>query len=136
MNERASRAFRDYARLGLCGSCSALEIICKIRGICNDESGLDMLAVFDTLRLLEASGESDALKAVRAIYFQTATDRIRANEISLRIIRLSDELHCDERTIYRKLARVRAMWQTLRHASSADTLGSRAILSKILSAKE
>ena len=130
--ERAARAFRNYARLGLCGSHSAIEVICRIRGACSDEAGLDMLAVFDTLRLLEAAGEKDSLMAIKEIYFSTATERLRANEISLRILRLSHELHCDERTVYRRLERVRSLWHSLRSGSNLSYLGSRNILSSLL----
>lgn len=105
MTERAARAFRNYARLGLVGSRSAIDTVCKIRGICSDSAALDMLAVFDTLRLLEFLGDMIALRAVRDIYFATAGIKLHSNEITLRIRRLADEVHCDDRTIYRRLKR-------------------------------
>jgi hypothetical protein len=72
MTEKAARAFRCYARLGLNNECSALDAMCKIRGICTDSAALDMLAVFDTLRLLEFLDDRISLRAVNDIYFATA----------------------------------------------------------------
>lgn len=132
MTEKAARAFRDYARLGLCSSASALDIVCKIRGTCGDSAALDMLAVFDTLRLLELAGEKDALRAVRDIYFATAKKKIHSNEITLRIRSLADELHCDDRTVYRRLARARDMWYFLRSGEKKQTAGNRSLLTRLI----
>lgn len=132
ITEKAALAFRNYARLGLCESSSALDIVCKIRGICGDSAALDMLAVFDTLRLLEMMGETDALRAVRDIYFATAKKKIHANEITLRIRRLADELHCDDRTVYRRLEKARCMWHCLRSSEKKQTAGDRSLLTRLI----
>lgn len=132
MTERAARAFRNYARLGLVGSRSAIDTVCKIRGICSDSAALDMLAVFDTLRLLEFLGDMIALRAVRDIYFATAGSKLHSNEITLRIRRLADELHCDDRTVYRRLKKARDMWEYLRAREKKQTAGKRSLLTKLI----
>ncbi len=132
MTERAARAFRNYARLGLVGSRSAIDTVCKIRGICSDSAALDMLAVFDTLRLLEFLGDMIALRAVRDIYFATAGSKPHSNEITLRIRRLADEMHCDDRTIYRRLKKARDMWEYIRAREKKQTAGKRSLLTKLI----
>ena len=132
MSEKAALAFRNYARLGLCSSASALDVVCRIRGTCGDSAALDMLAVFDTLRLLGLAGESDTLRAVHDIYFATANRRIRSNEITLRIRRLADELHCDDRTVYRRLGKARDMWCFLRSGEKKQTAGDRSLLTRLI----
>jgi hypothetical protein len=132
MTEKAARAFRNYARLGLVGSRSAIDTVCKIRGICNDSAALDMLAVFDTLRLLEFLGDMIALRAVRDIYFATARSKLHSNEITLRIRRLADEMHCDDRTIYRRLKKARDMWEYIRAQEKKQTAGKRSLLTKLI----
>lgn len=132
MTERAARAFRNYARMGLVGSRSAIDTVCKIRGICSDSTVLDMLAVFDTLRLLELLGDVIAIRAVCDIYFATAGSKPHSNEITLRIRRLADELHCDDRTVYRRLKKARDMWEYLRAREKKQTAGKRSLLTKLI----
>lgn len=132
MTEKASRAFRNYARLGLCASKSALDTVCRIRGSCSDECALDMLAVFDTLRLLEVSGDTIALRAVRDVYFATAKKKPHSNEITLRIRRLADEIHCDDRTVYRHLQKARDLWYYVRASEKKQTAGERSLLTYII----
>ena len=91
-----------------------------------------MLAVFDTLRLLEFLGDMIALRAVRDIYFATAGSKLRSNEITLRIRRLADEMHCDDRTIYRRLKKARDMWEYLRAREKKQTAGTRSLLTKLI----
>ena len=128
--ERAVGAFRTYARLGLCREESAIAIICRIRGICGDRTALDMLAVFDTLRLLEISGEDLTLRAVKEIYLYPRG--YRKNELTLRVRRLADELHCDDRSIYRYLKKARDIWILLREKEKKQTAGDRSLLSSMI----
>lgn len=128
----AEQAFRTYARLGLCKSNSALEIICRIRGICTDTCAIDMLAAFDTIRLLELSNDTIAIRAINEIYFSTSFGPIRKNEISYRVRHLADELHCDDRTVYRRLKKVRDIWNTLREREKKQTAGERSLLSSMI----
>jgi hypothetical protein len=132
MTEKAARAFRSYARLGLAYSRSAIEIVCKIRGICSDNTALDMLAVFDTLRMLEFLGDKIAIRAVRDVYFATSKAKPLSNETTLRIRRLADEAHCDDRTVYRRLKRARDMWEFIRAKEAKQTAGKRSLLGELI----
>jgi hypothetical protein len=132
MTEKAARAFRNYARLGLAYSRSAIEIVCKIRGICSDNTALDMLAVFDTLRMLEFLGDKIAIRAVRDVYFATSKAKPLSNETTLRIRRLADEAHCDDRTVYRRLKRARDMWEFIRAKEAKQTAGKRSLLYELI----
>lgn len=128
--DRAIGAFRTYARLGLCREESTLGVICRIRGVCGDRTALDMLAVFDTLRLLEISGQALVLRAAKEIYLYPRY--YRKNEFTLRVRRLADELHCDERSIYRYLKKARDLWQSLRQKEKKQTAGDRSLLSSMI----
>lgn len=130
--ERALAAFRTYARLGLYRESSSLGVLCRIRGICGEGAALDMLAVFDTLRLLELSGEALALRSVKDIYFATAKKPLRSNEITLRVRRLADELHCDDRSVYRYLKKARDLWLALRQKEKEQTAGDRSLLNSLI----
>ena len=132
MNEKGAHAFRNYARMGLTSSRSMLEIISKIRGMCRDCTALDMLAVFDTLRLLEFLGDDIALRAVSDIYFATAQKKPEANQITFRIRRLADEMHCDDRTVYRRLKRARDLWAYIREKEKKQTAGKRGLLTRLI----
>lgn len=132
MKEKAAQAFRSYARLSLCNTSSALEILCRIRGICGERTALDMLAVLDTLRLLELDGDTLAIRAVRDIYFATAKKKLRANEITLRVRRLAYEAHCDDRTVYRRLEKARRVWYHIRSQEKKQTAGERSLLTKLI----
>jgi hypothetical protein len=132
MTEKAARALRNYARLGLVGSRSAIDTVCKIRGICNDSAALDMIAVFDTLRLLEFLGDKIAVHAIHDVYFATANKKTRSNEITLRIRRLADEMHCDDRTVYRRLQKARDMWEFIRSREKKQAAGKRSLLRELI----
>lgn len=91
-----------------------------------------MLAVFDTLRLLELDRDTLALRAVKEIYFATAKKRLRAGEITLRIRRLAYEENCDDRTVYRRLGKARDVWQFVRDREKKQTAGERSLLTKLI----
>lgn len=103
--QRAYEAFRRYARLGLDRRRMAVfQAYDCIRGVCRDEQDArDMLAVYDTLRLLVASDKQECIDAVRTVYFCGAGRRPRRNDVSYRVRRLAYDSHCDERTVYRRL---------------------------------
>ena len=132
LKEKAAQAFRCYARLSLCNCNSALQVLCRIRGVCGDRTALDMLAVFDTLRLLELDRDTLALRAVKEIYFATAKKRLRAGEITLRIRRLAYEENCDDRTVYRRLGKAREIWHFVREREKKQTAGERSLLTKLI----
>ena len=109
-------AFRKYTRLGLANDrLSPFDAYDRIRGVSKShEEALDLLAVYDTLRILKISGKSDIVAAVYAIYFDAINRKPKRNEISLKIIRSAYETHCDERTVYRQLQYVRKLYKLLR----------------------
>lgn len=108
-------AFRRYARLGLDRrTLSVFEVYDVIKGMTpNASAALDMLAVYDALRLLTASGQGECALAVRAVYFWGAGRRPRKNDVTYRIRRLAFDLHCDERTVYRRLETAKNLYATL-----------------------
>lgn len=132
MKEKAAQAFLSFARLSLCECQSPLHVLCRIRGICGESAALDMLAVFDTLRLLELEGDELALRAVREIYFAAARKRRRAGDTSLRVRRLAYEEHCDDRTVYRRLEKARRIWYFVRTREKKQTAGERSLLTKLI----
>ena len=110
------RIFRKFARLGLEREGLNPLRVCKIIDVCcmSKKTKLDMMAVSDTLRLLELEGEGEIASAVRAIYFSTASHRLAKNEISRRVCRYAVENYCDERTVYRRLTKARRLYQKVR----------------------
>lgn len=114
--DEAARVFRKFARLGLARERLNPMRIYKIIDVCcaSKRSKLDMLAVYDTLRLLDLSGDSEISSAVREIYFSTASHRLAKNEITHRICRYAAENYCDERTVYRRLDKARRLYLSLR----------------------
>lgn len=110
------RAFRKFARLELAnGESNPIQVYKRIDVLCHSHrTKLDMLAVFDTLRLLSLSGEEDTINALRDVYFASAKYRFSQNETS-RLIRKSAQLnYCDERTIYRRLHKARELYTRIR----------------------
>ena len=115
-NIGAARAFRRYAMYGFHKRrMKVFEVYSSIRGcVSNETVALDMLTVFDTLRLLSASGQSECADAVREIYFANRGRPMRKNELTLRVRRHAFENHCDERTVWRRLLRARELYGALR----------------------
>ena len=109
-------AFRKYTRLGLANNkLSAFDAYDRIRGVSkNRDEALDLLAVYDTLRILKISGKSEIVDAIYAIYFDAIIRKPQKNEISLKIVRYAYETHCDERTVYRQLQYARKLYKLLR----------------------
>ena len=110
------RIFRRYARLGL-GECdlNPIQIYKKIDVLCSSRrTKLDMLAVFDTLRLLELSDETETLIAIRRVYLEGRTHRVTKHELGRRVSELARDLYCDDRTIYRRLEKARELFEKTR----------------------
>lgn len=110
------RIFRKFARLGLVGrKMNPIQIYKKIEILCaSRRSRLDMLAVFDTIRVLELNGEDEALYALFAVYLEGIGYRLTKNEISRRISCVARDQFCDERTVYRRLEKVRDLYERIR----------------------
>lgn len=112
----AARAFRRYAMYGFHKRrMKVFEAYASIRGIMPDDTkALDMLTVFDTLRLLSASGQGECVRAVRDIYFANRGRPMKKNELTLRVRRHAIDNYCDERTVWRRLLRARELYTALR----------------------
>lgn len=69
-----------------------------------------MLAVYDTLRLLTYMNKREELRAIYEVYFTSRGRRLRRNDVSLRVRRFAVENYYDDRTVYRRLARVKRLF--------------------------
>ena len=110
------RAFRKFARLGLAeGELNPIQIYKKIDILCvSRRSKLDMLAVFDTIRILELMNDNDTLLAINRVYFDGRAHRVTKYELGRRVCALAQEQYCDERTIYRRLEKARNIFEKIR----------------------
>ena len=109
-------AFRKYTRLGLASdTLSPFAAHIRIRGVSRNESeAYDLLAVYDTVRVLKLLKKNDVLCAVKAVYFADIRTLQKRNTVSLRVLRHAYETSCDERSVYRKLEFARNLYSTLR----------------------
>ena len=112
IGDEAVRAFRKYARICPDSDHISYFDLCKrIRGaLGNDRDALKILSVYDTLKLLEALGNTDAADAVRSVYFEANGKAPRKNEISYRVRRFAMSYHMDERTVWRRLGEAKALY--------------------------
>ena len=110
------RTFRKFARLGLDSeSLNPIQVYKKIDVLCySRRARVDMLSVYDTLRLLWLDGDIDTIDSLRRVYFEGKAYRLTKYDISSRVLALATEKHCDERTIYRKLERARKLYEKIR----------------------
>ena len=110
--ERVSAAFGRYARYGFDRrDLHDFDMIDCIRGSVKDErEAREMLAVYDTLRLLKYMKKREELRAVQAVYFQRRGRRLRRREVSLRVRCFAAENYYDDRTVYRRLEAVKRLY--------------------------
>lgn len=117
-NERNEiiRVFRKFARLSIdferlnpMQAYKRIELLCTSR-----RSRLDMLAVYDMLRLLYLSDEAEIVDALYRVYFKGKGHRLTKHDIGARVLTLANENFCDERTIYRRLERARRLYERVR----------------------
>ncbi len=114
-SSKATAAFLRYARHGFHKrSLSDFDMIDCIRGsTASREEARDMLAVYDTLRMLRYMGKRETLRAVYEVYFVRQGRRLRKNDISLRVRRFAAENFWDDRTVYRRLSAVKRLFLTI-----------------------
>lgn len=67
-------------------------------------------AVERTMLHLSIDDDTVALEGMRAVYFVLPLGVLKRGTISRAIVSASEEMHVDERRLYRKLARCRAMY--------------------------
>lgn len=111
-NDRAVTAFLRYARYGFHKRVlTGFDMMDCIRGsTAGRAEAREMLAVYDTLRLLSYMGKQEELRVVREVYFARQGRRLRRNDISLRVRRFAAENFFDDRTVYRRLAAVKRLF--------------------------
>ena len=113
--DKIIKTFHEFSKLKLAtGRLDVFGTCDRIRGACgrNRTRAYDLMAVYDTLRLLKFSGNEDILRAINDVYF--SLDKRRKpykNEISMRVLRHAVEANCDERTVYRRQKRADAIYQ-------------------------
>ena len=105
-------AFRKYARYGYDKAEIDIFQMCDIaRGVSSvRECACQIIAVYETLQALEFFDRKETADAVRAVYFRCAERPLKKNEISWRVRRFATENYMDERTVYRHLRRVKALF--------------------------
>lgn len=112
VGDTAQRAFRRFARL--CPkyeSASYFDLCRRLRGSCrSDREAIELLAVFETLRWLRASGKDECADAVEAVYFADRGRTPRKNEISYRVRRFALARSMDERTAWRRLDEAKKLY--------------------------
>jgi len=122
IGDRAVRAFISYGRL--CpdaGELSYFDLCERLRGSMKDEvSALRMLAVYDTLRLLEADGKGLSADAVRAVYLENPSRVMRKNEISFRVVKFAAQSYMDVRTVWRRIAEAKELYLKLLEQQNID----------------
>lgn len=112
---KIQRVFFKYARLGLDREdLPVFDAYRKILGCCRSErEAYELLAVYDTVRLLDLAGKDDVCRAVRDIYFYCGRFRPHRNDISALVRRFACQNFCDDRTVYRKLSYARKIYAGL-----------------------
>ena len=91
---------------------------------------LDILAVDETITLLEKGEKSNIVKAVKAVYFVNPQQPLRRGDISNRVRRFAITYPADERTVYRWLKEARLLCAAIRglRISDADERKFRIVL--------
>ncbi len=125
-----ARAFIKYAKLGLYDiDTSPFDVYSKIKGVCgkNKKLARELWAVHECLLILRVMQEREILRALYDIYIKPfarraakAKDKSTAqqgtlakNEISYRVQRFAMQNFLDARTVYRRLKKVRGLWEKL-----------------------
>ena len=104
--KRMIRSFIKYSRLGLASKgLDSFDAYDRIRGCSSDRrEAKELLAVYDTVRFLRLTENTEALGALCFVYFSISGAQIKKRQISERVLRYAYENHCDQRTVYRRLA--------------------------------
>lgn len=110
------RVFRKYERLGLSSKgLNPIQIYKKIDVLCvSRRSKLDMLAVFDTLRILAVQNDAESIEILYRVYFVGVEYRLTKIETGRRVALCARDMFCDERTIYRRLEKIRKIYFQIR----------------------
>ena len=115
MRKAETRVFYKYARLGLDRkNYSSVEMARRVSGYCSsDADAIRLLAVYDTLRVLEAEGKGECAEAVRAVYFSSRGKGPRKNDLTLAVRRFACTHFLDERTVWRRIDTAKSLYCSL-----------------------
>lgn len=83
---------------------------------------LDILAVNETLAMLDKGGKLYICRALQAVYFIQPSKPLHKGDISSRVLRYSLSVPTDERTVYRWLKEGRDLFTALRGLRIDDGL--------------
>lgn len=113
--DRAVAYFRKFAVI--CPDADRISYfsLCdRLRGACRTEAAsLRLLAVYDTLRFLRATGHSETAEAVEAVYMVDGAKAPGKNEISCRVRRFAESHSMDDRTVWRRLSDAKELYGSL-----------------------
>lgn len=82
---------------------------------------LDLLAVGETIALLERGGKPHIMAAVRAVYLANPSEEFRRGDIIGRVRRFALEYPADERSVYRWLKEARLLCAAIRGLRITDS---------------
>ena len=102
---RFAFVFRKLVRMGLGkSSISPFEAAARIMGVSSGaEHRKELFALYETVRYLRVTQREDILRALSLVYLTPKRNTLRKSEISMRVLRCAQLMHCDERTVYRYL---------------------------------
>ena len=110
---RIINAFKKYSRLGLArGKVDPLLAYERIKGCSKTNAqARELIAVYETVRYLEVCGKRDCLDALFKVYFSLSSRTLKKSEIGERVLRYATDNYCDQRTVYRRLSFVTAVYK-------------------------
>lgn len=120
-NKNTARGAADaFLRFGAMGLYKTKDEFSFLRILARQYDTLPLICVRDTLRVLDAIGETECLAAVRAVYFENIRLPIKKNEISYRVRSFAFKMFIDDRTVYRRLERAGKIWLSLMEKRSGE----------------
>lgn len=80
----------------------------------------DLIAVHQTMNLLQSSGKDDICNAVEAVYFFNPTKDFKRNEISNRVLAYAHEHFTSDGIVWKWLKEARTICATYRGLNTSD----------------
>ena len=115
LRDSSTIAFQKYARLCRdADEISYFSLSARLKGCCKTQrEALKILAVKDLFDMLNASGKSETVDAIKAVYCSNFGRTPRKNDISYRVRKFALEHHLDERTVFRKIEEAKKLYENL-----------------------
>lgn len=127
IRDYATEAFRYYASIGKTFEEVKEEIYRKAieeskKEVIEKKGELeDLLAVEETIKqLVRERNGLEINKAIELVYFIAPEKELGRNEFSSRVLNAAQEIHCDERTVYRYLGKARNIFAENRGLRKAN----------------